>query len=185
MKDFLRKVNEKKVATAEAIAKLSDASQPPAKLKKVSEKVTQNQTLPESQPPTEVVQFVEDENIMVMEVGEHVEHREFSTTSEEEDEGEEGELKDLQNNNVSISLKDGHYECISTIRSYGVKGNGLENLPDRLDAVPGTSAGVTANIETDANDSTLTRTLNIMQQFMMKKGNNRHIDVSGRNASFY
>ena len=110
--------------------------------------------------PTAAAQFVEDENLMDMQVVDEQQRKEFPTQSEEEDMDEsqqDSESDDEQNENLNANRIEGR--ASSAPRSPRTPCRNQEQLPNRSDADPGgNSPGSTK------------QTFVMMQNYMLKRG---------------
>ena len=105
--------------------------------------------------------FIEDENLMEMEVGEQQSH-EFPATSDEEIES--NATGSQRNNNAAVQIVNGRRTVGalgSAHASQQMRGDGLEKLPDSIEAGPSSAK---------PKDPKLTRTLEIVQTILVKKG---------------
>ena len=115
----------------------------------------------------EHVQFTEEDNVMDMMVGEQ---QDAEFPSQSEDESEDGEILDTEpedsfNNNAAIARAK-----ISAQGSQHAVRNDLEQRPPFLDELTCTSGFQDTNTTTATGNNDLNKTLEVMQNYMMKKG---------------
>ena len=159
-----------------------------SKRRKVDTNVTANEEPSDSEMEVELnyspnqavaierIQFTKDENLMEMEVEAQEERSEFPTPSKEEEDkcGEEGEIIDGPsfNNNVAVAIRS-QGSALGSSDAVAMN-NVLETScaterPTFLDMEPSTSTGESTSA-LNVGDQVLTKTLKVMQNFMMKKG---------------
>ena len=120
-----------------------------------------------NEPKTEKFTFQEEDNIMVLEVSKTTQREEFPSPSKEEDgsesdEPEEGKLMESSINN-NATLCTSNVQLSSATRPLGAEDSLRLGSSDK-EPRPSTSDGKSSS------DASLSRTLAVMQSFMIKKG---------------